>query len=104
MHMNSTKWLSLTEFVKYLGRTGQCKVDETPKGWFVQLIEKDPFKDIEESKKRKREEAERDDDTRQMREIEKQASLCMDTFCLMKNLANILSCAEDVNGEDARSL
>lgn len=75
VHMNSTKWLSLTEFVKYLGRSGQCKVDETPKGWFVQLIEKDPLKDIEESKKRKREEAERDDDMRQIREIEKQVKL-----------------------------
>ena len=23
IHMNSTKWLTLTEFVKYLGRTGR---------------------------------------------------------------------------------
>lgn len=26
VHMNSTKWLTLTEFVKYLGREGKCKV------------------------------------------------------------------------------
>ncbi len=39
--MNSTKWLTLTEFVKYLGRTGQCKVEETPKGWFITLIHRD---------------------------------------------------------------
>jgi hypothetical protein len=38
IHMNSTKWLTLTEFVKHLGRTGQCKVDETEKGWFITLI------------------------------------------------------------------
>ncbi len=29
IHMNSTKWLTLTEFVKYLGREGKCKV-----GWW----------------------------------------------------------------------
>jgi len=32
MHMNATQWRTLTEFVKYLGRTGKCEIDETPKG------------------------------------------------------------------------
>lgn len=32
VHMNSTKWYTLTEFVKHLGRTGKCVVEETPKG------------------------------------------------------------------------
>lgn len=32
IHMNATIWLTLTAFVKYLGRTGQCVVDETEKG------------------------------------------------------------------------
>lgn len=41
VHMNSTKWLTLTEFVKYLGKKGICRVDETPKGWFMSLIQKD---------------------------------------------------------------
>nr|CAD1817099.1 unnamed protein product [Ananas comosus var. bracteatus] len=31
VHMNSTQWATLTEFVKYLGRTGQCKVEDTPR-------------------------------------------------------------------------
>ncbi|KAJ6772770.1 KIN17 KIN ANTIGENIC DETERMINANT OF RECA PROTEIN-like protein [Salix koriyanagi] len=35
IHMNSTQWATLTEFDKYLGRTGKCKVEETPKGWFI---------------------------------------------------------------------
>ena len=39
IHMNATKWLTLTEFVQYLGKTGQCRVDETPKGWFISLIQ-----------------------------------------------------------------
>lgn len=32
IHMNATQWLTLTAFVKWLGRTGQCVVDETEKG------------------------------------------------------------------------
>ena len=41
MHMNATKFHSLTEFVRYLGRTGKCRVDETEKGWFISLIRDD---------------------------------------------------------------
>ena len=41
-HMNSTRWLSLTEYVKWLGRKGICTVDETEKGWFVQYIDRSP--------------------------------------------------------------
>lgn len=29
--MNATKWHTLTDFVKHLGREGYCIVDETPK-------------------------------------------------------------------------
>lgn len=38
VHMNSTQWLTLTDFVKHLGREGICKVEETPKGWFITLV------------------------------------------------------------------
>ena len=41
-HMNSTQWETLTEFVKWLGREGHGVVDETPKGWFITYIDKDP--------------------------------------------------------------
>lgn len=35
IHMNATQWLTLTAFVKWLGRTGQCVVDETEKGLYT---------------------------------------------------------------------
>lgn len=35
LHMNATRWLTLTSFVKWLGREGHCTVDETEKGWFI---------------------------------------------------------------------
>ncbi|XP_057523026.1 KIN17-like protein [Amaranthus tricolor] len=72
IHMNSTKWLTLTEFVKYLGRTGKCKVEETPKGWFITYIDRDSetlFKDKMKNKKLKAELAE---DDKKEREILKQ--------------------------------
>ena len=42
VHMNSTRWTTLTGFVQYLGKQGHCVVDETDKGWFIQWIDKDP--------------------------------------------------------------
>lgn len=41
-HMNSTQWETLTEFVKWLGREGICKVDQTEKGWFITYIDREP--------------------------------------------------------------
>jgi DNA/RNA-binding protein KIN17 len=40
VHMNATRWVTLTGFVKWLGRTGKCVVDETEKGWFIQYIDR----------------------------------------------------------------
>lgn len=42
LHMNATRWVTLTEFVKHLGRTGVAKVDETEKGWFIAWIDSSP--------------------------------------------------------------
>jgi len=39
VHMNSTKWPSLTEFAKYLGREGVCRVEEGDKGLEIQWID-----------------------------------------------------------------
>jgi DNA/RNA-binding protein KIN17 len=41
VHMNSTIWATLGDFVKYLGRTGKCHVRETERGWYVSYIEQD---------------------------------------------------------------
>lgn len=42
LHMNSTRWVTLTEFVKHLGRSGIARVDETEKGWFLAWIDNSP--------------------------------------------------------------
>jgi hypothetical protein len=42
LHMNATRWVTLTEFVKHLGRSGIARVDETDKGWFLAWIDSSP--------------------------------------------------------------
>eukprot|EP00898_Chlorokybus_atmophyticus_P008443 jgi/Chlat1/85/Chrsp1S03079 len=73
IHMNATKWTTLTEFVKYLGREGKCVVDETPKGWFVTYIDRDSEEAIKEAAKAKRQKAELVDEERQARAVLEQA-------------------------------
>jgi len=41
-HMNSTIWVTLSNFVQYLGRTTQCKIEKTPKGWYLCYIDNTP--------------------------------------------------------------
>lgn len=50
--------------MKYLGRTGQCKVNETPKGWFITFMGGEPETLSEEGLKNKREGAEFADEER----------------------------------------
>lgn len=72
IHMNSTQWATLTDFVKYLGRSGKCKVEETEKGWFVTYIDREPETLLRESLKNKRERADVADEERHEKEIEQQ--------------------------------
>lgn len=72
LHMNSTQWETLTEFVKYLGREGFCVVDETEKGWFVQYIDRDPETIALQEKMAKKDKMEKDDNEKMMEFLEKQ--------------------------------
>ncbi|KAG6734802.1 hypothetical protein I3842_01G288200 [Carya illinoinensis] len=72
IHMNSTEWATLTDFVKYLGRTGKCKVEETPKGWFITYIDRDSETLFKERMKNKRMKADLVEEEKQEREIQKQ--------------------------------
>ncbi|GBG69443.1 hypothetical protein CBR_g4138 [Chara braunii] len=73
IHMNATQWLTLTEFVKYLGRTGKCKVEETPKGWFMTYIDRDPEIVLKEKLKSKRHKAELAEEERHEKMLLEQA-------------------------------
>ncbi|XP_078098968.1 DNA/RNA-binding protein KIN17 isoform X2 [Sander vitreus] len=72
VHMNSTQWETLTDFTKWLGREGLCKVDETPKGWYVQYIDRDPETIRRQEEQARKKKQELDDEEKTARFIEEQ--------------------------------
>ncbi|KZV95455.1 hypothetical protein EXIGLDRAFT_739734 [Exidia glandulosa HHB12029] len=42
LHMNATRWVTLTGFCQSLGKAGIAHVDETEKGWFIAWIDNSP--------------------------------------------------------------
>jgi len=71
-HMNSTEWETLTDFVKFLGRTGKCNVDQTEKGWFVTYIDRDPETIKRQEALAKKEKLDKDDQEKMAEFINKQ--------------------------------
>ncbi|KAK5575785.1 hypothetical protein RB653_006919 [Dictyostelium firmibasis] len=72
IHMNATEWTTLTEFVKYLGKTSKCIVEETPKGWFITYINRDPDFVMKKESEERKERMELNEEERQRLQIEKQ--------------------------------
>ncbi|KAH8410760.1 hypothetical protein KR222_005836 [Zaprionus bogoriensis] len=72
IHMNATRWLTLSDYVKWLGRTGQVIADETEKGWFVTYIDRSPEAMERQAKAERKEKMEKDDEERMTEFIEKQ--------------------------------
>lgn len=72
VHMNATKWETLTDFTKWLGREGFCKVDETPKGWYIQYIDRDPETIQRQQELEKKKKQDLDDEERTAKFIEEQ--------------------------------
>ncbi|XP_068128757.1 DNA/RNA-binding protein KIN17 isoform X2 [Hyperolius riggenbachi] len=72
VHMNATQWETLTDFTKWLGRAGFCKVDETPKGWYVQYIDRDPETIRRQQELEKKKKQDLDDEERSAKFIEEQ--------------------------------
>lgn len=73
LHMNATKWLTLTGFVKYLGREGICTVDETEKGWFIAWVDREPETIRRQESLARKEKLDLDDDERMAKFVEEQA-------------------------------
>lgn len=72
VHMNSTKWPSLTEFAKHLGREGICRVEETEKGLHIAWIDNSPEAMRRQNALRKRERMEKGDEEWEQRLIQEQ--------------------------------
>ncbi|OZJ04233.1 hypothetical protein BZG36_04237 [Bifiguratus adelaidae] len=72
IHMNATRWHSLSEFVKYLGRSGIAHVDESEKGWFIAWIDNSPKALERQAAQQKRARQDMDDEQREQRQIQEQ--------------------------------
>ena len=69
LHMNSTRWCTLTGFVQWMGRKGICQVDHTEKGWFITYIDRDPETLLRNEELAKKDKMAKDDDERQAKVI-----------------------------------
>lgn len=80
VHMNATKWASLTEFAKYLGRAGICRVEEDEKksdrggasGLMIAWVDNSPEALRRQEALKKKERQDRGDEEREQRMIEAQ--------------------------------
>jgi len=72
VHMNSTKWPSLTEFIKYLGREGICRVSEGEKGLELAWVDDSPEALRRREAVLKKDRMEKGDEDRQARMLEAQ--------------------------------
>ena len=72
IHMNATQWSSLTEFAKYLGREGLCRVEEGEKGIFIAWIDNSPEALRRQEALRRKERQDRGDEEMEQRMIEEQ--------------------------------
>uniref|UniRef100_A0A8C9MXU2 DNA/RNA-binding protein KIN17 n=1 Tax=Serinus canaria TaxID=9135 RepID=A0A8C9MXU2_SERCA len=72
VHMNATRWETLSDFTKWLGREGLCRVDETPKGWYIQYIDRDPETIRRQQEQERKKKQDLDDEERAAKLIEQQ--------------------------------
>lgn len=72
IHMNATRWPSLMEFAKYLGREGICRVEEDEKGVHVAWIDNSPENLRRQDAVRRKERQDRGDEEREQAAIRAQ--------------------------------
>ncbi|KAL2785614.1 domain of Kin17 curved DNA-binding protein-domain-containing protein [Aspergillus keveii] len=74
IHMNATKWKSLSQFAAHLGREGLCHVEETEKGLFVSYIDRSPDAMRRREAIMKKERQDRGDEEREQKQILEQVA------------------------------
>lgn len=92
--MNATRWVALAGYVRWLGSKGKreiefenlrikwfcqhwiglCEIEETEKGWYITLIDKDPDSVRREMESEKKEKMDLDDEQRRQQLIEEQVN------------------------------
>ncbi|KAJ2743570.1 hypothetical protein GGI20_003652 [Coemansia sp. BCRC 34301] len=72
LHMNATKWDSLSDFAMYLGREGKCRVEDSERGWLIEWIDTSPEALARKAAITKKERQEMDDEQREQMLLQEQ--------------------------------
>lgn len=72
VHMNSTRWHTLTGFCQWLGKSGICVVDLIEDEWWITYIDRDPETLEKQRKSEKKKKMDKDDEEKLLDFIEKQ--------------------------------
>lgn len=91
LHMNATKWPSLTEFAKHLGREGICRVEDTEKGLFIAWIDNSPEALRRQDILRKKELQDRNDEEREQQQLRAQIERARDQAAASDEEADVES-------------
>lgn len=72
VHMNATRWHTLTGFVQWMGKSGICTVDLLDEEWWITYIDRDPETLERQRKAAKKKKMDKDDEDRLLDFIEQQ--------------------------------
>lgn len=72
VHMNSTRWHTLTGFCQWLGKSGICVVDMIDDEWWLTYVDRDPETLERQRKAAKKKKMDKDDEERLLEFIEQQ--------------------------------
>lgn len=72
VHMNSTRWHTLTGFCQWLGKSGICVVDLVEDEWWITYIDRDPETLERQKKAAKKKKMDKDDEERLLEFIDQQ--------------------------------
>ncbi|KAI9888251.1 MAG: hypothetical protein M1814_000810 [Vezdaea aestivalis] len=104
VHMNSTKWPSLTEFAKFLGREGICRVEDTDKGLQIAWIDNSPDALRRQNAIRKRERQDKGDEELEQKLIRDQIARARDQVARTRADASAAAPSEENDRVEPSSL
>ncbi|KAJ5066929.1 DNA/RNA-binding protein kin17 [Anaeramoeba ignava] len=73
-HMNSTRWTTLTGFIRYLGKTGKIKVEDEKDGLYIMYVNTDSEESKKLEKNKRKIENDLNDEERNLKLIKKRIS------------------------------
>lgn len=72
VHMNATRWHTLSGFVQWMGKSGICTVDLIDEEWWITYIDRDPETLERQRKDAKKKKMDKDDEERLLEFIDQQ--------------------------------